>query len=153
MDWLMFASWSSATPAPLAPSSRINSSRARRERTSAYSATTKNALIAIRTAVRMSLRPFTPGRRSPTRHHAGWESPIRDDARGGGPGGPSYLEVVLRRRSSLADPTTVARAMVGRPRRSAWHSGELVELPGEGEVGRGETALRVRGECQADLVP
>ena len=43
---LMFPSWSSASAAPRAPSSRISSSRALRERTSAYSAITKNALIA-----------------------------------------------------------------------------------------------------------
>ncbi len=64
---LMFPSCSSASPAPRSPSSRISSRRARRERTRAYSAMTKNALIAIRTAARVSLRPFTPGRRSPAR--------------------------------------------------------------------------------------
>ena len=56
------SSCSSASAAPLTPSSRISSRRARRERTSAYSAITKNALIATRTAAKMSFRPFTPER-------------------------------------------------------------------------------------------
>ena len=58
---LMFASWPSASPAPRCPSSRITSSRARRERTSAYSAITKNAFSAISTAVKRSFRPLTRG--------------------------------------------------------------------------------------------
>jgi hypothetical protein len=56
---LMLASWLRANPAPRWPSSRITSRRARRARISAYSAITKNALTAIRTAVKRSFRPLT----------------------------------------------------------------------------------------------
>jgi len=58
---LMFASCVSARRAPLTPSSRISSRRARRERTSAYSAITKNALMATRTAAMISFSAFTRG--------------------------------------------------------------------------------------------
>ena len=59
---LMFSSWLSASAAPRAPSSAITSRRARRERTRAYSAMTKKALIATSTAARISATTFTPRR-------------------------------------------------------------------------------------------
>src|ERR1700722_9241888 len=89
---LMRSSWLRASAAPREPSSRITSRRARLERTSAYSAATKNALIAIKTTASMSLSPFTPDRR---------------------PSGPIYFEEVFLLRSSIADGTTVAGALVG----------------------------------------
>ena len=57
---LIDPSCSSARREPLSPSSRITSRRARRERTSAYSAITKKALTATSTAARISSRTFTP---------------------------------------------------------------------------------------------
>src|SRR4029077_19028927 len=110
----MFASCASASAAPLAPSSRITSRRARRERTSAYSAITKNALIAISSAVRVSVRPFTPAGQSVGRADARRVGAVQDDAGVRGPSGPSYFGEVLRRRSSLADLPNLARASVGR---------------------------------------
>ncbi len=89
---LMRSSWLSASAAPREPSSRMSSKRARLERTSAYSAATKKPLIAIRTTASMSLSPFTPDRR---------------------PSGPIYFEEVFLLRSSIADGTTVAGALVG----------------------------------------
>src|ERR1700730_7265676 len=149
---LMFPSCSSARFAPFWPSSRISSSRARRERTSAYSAITKNALIAISTAVRMSLRPFTPARRSP----AGRLEPEGGSNREGravcGPSGPRYFGEDLRRRSLLADLPTVARAMAGSDAAGPG-SGGTVDLARQLKVGVGEPALGVGGERQADLVP
>src|SRR5450759_556853 len=150
---LMFPSCSSASPAPFMRCSRMISRRALRERTSAYSAITKNALIATRTAVKMSFRPFTPARRPATRHGTRRGCPSRDDGSGGGPLGPSYLGVDLLRRSSVADPSKVARAMVGRATPAPARSGELVDPAGELEVGGGEAALRVGAERQAHLVP
>src|SRR5216683_2746275 len=148
---LMFASWLSASAAPLAPSSRRTSSCARRERTSAYSAITKNALIATRSAAMMSLSPFTRDRRFP--------APLGRPPRGcgrdklvGGRSGPCYFGEDLRRRSSLADRSTVARARVGRTA-CAPGSGRPVDLAGQAKVGVREAPFGVGRERQADLVP
>ena len=56
---LTFPSCSSASRAPRRPPRQHLPGGARRERTSAYSAITKNALTATSSAVRMSLSPFT----------------------------------------------------------------------------------------------
>ncbi len=68
---LTFPSWCSASAAPFAPSSRSSSSRARLERTSAYSAITKKAFSAISSAAMISLSPFTRSLRPSARPRAG----------------------------------------------------------------------------------
>ncbi len=89
---------------PSAPSSRITSRRARRERTSAYSAITKNALTPTRTAARISFRPFTERAASLSAARGLSRCPGRSGsgrALGAGrPAGRRYFEEVLRRRSS-----------------------------------------------------
>src|SRR5262249_48159297 len=84
----------------------------RRERTSAYSAITKNAFTATSTAARVSLSPFTPQRRSKRREDALGARPARVERGAPGPSGPCYFEEVLRRRSSHPDPPKVASESV-----------------------------------------
>ena len=152
---LTFASCSSASAAPLAPSSRISSRRARRERTSAYSAITKNALIAISSAARMSFRPFT---RVPAIPDARRRPACGPDAATVGAGGPSRATLLRGRSSSssfivLSTRSTVARAMVGREA-GALRSGEARRSrAASAKSASVRPPCGVRGERQAHLVP
>ena len=141
-------------PRPSAPSSRITSRRARRERTSAYSAITKNALTAISTAVRISFRPFTRDRRSPTRARATSRCPDRCRSAHARPVGATLLRgrffVVVHRagrrvNGSKGDGRTrgpPALAQARRSIRAASSKSASVRPP-----------CGVRRQRQADLVP
>src|SRR5437588_1624783 len=134
----------SASRAPRAPSSASASSRARLERTSAYSPITKNALTRTSSPVRMMNRAFTGG-----------ESPAAPAL--GRPRAPSSVEspssvscyFEMGRRRSCSDGKTVAAAPpgAGRP------LGESVDALGELEVRLGEPTGRVVGDREPDLVP
>src|SRR6202040_2226269 len=103
----------------------------------------KNALTATRSAAMMSLSAFTRGRRSPARLRRLRLGCGRDEL-GAGPRAPCYFEEDLRRRSSLADRSTVARAWVGRAA-CLQGSGCPVDLAGQAKVRVGQSPLRVCG--------
>src|SRR4051794_17074048 len=122
------SSMCSVSGAPRTPSSSIASRRWRRERTNEYSATTKNALNAIRTAVAKSARAVTLGAR-----------PARDYFGG------------CRRRSCRS---TGGRYQRGYPERARPAPAlELVDGRRELMVVLGHAALAVRRERQRDVVP
>src|SRR4029077_9244150 len=83
----------------------------------AYSETTKNALIAIKSAVRISSTAFTRACGTGRAVDACDEIAAGRDGRAGGPSGPSYFAEVLLLRSSLADVPKVARGGGGSPAR------------------------------------
>src|SRR5579863_361038 len=134
----MRSSWLSASVAPRRFCSRMTSSRALRERTSAYSAITKNALTATSRAARISFSPVTPDR---------GEQPAEPPP--GSAIGRCYFGEVRLRRSSAADALTVAGGAVA----GGASSTQPVDPQGEREVGVGEASLRVSRELEAHLVP
>src|SRR5690242_19002479 len=136
---LTLSSCASDWAAPHSPSSRMISNRERRERTRAYSATTKNALIPTSSAAYMSLRPFTPGGLPRGSRRAARLGPLQS-VRRARPLRPRYFAEDRRRRSSrsLTRQRYQARWSEGRDRTAV--SGEPVDLLCEREVGVGEPA-------------
>src|SRR3954466_7288282 len=130
-DSLMSSIWWTASAAPLRPCAASCSSFALRARTSAYSAMTKNAFSASRSAVR--------GRRG---------------ARGGGAGGGRRGAPATRPPAATSGRVVVHRdGDRGKPTRRRGASPERVDALRHVEVALGQAALAVRRQRQPDLVP
>ena len=131
------------------PSSRISSRRARRERTSAYSAITKNALIATSSAARMSSSAFT--RSASPRASAQLASGRRVRR----PRGrwPRYFGRGSSSSSSDADGPTVASGSVGSERARRGAQAARRSRAASSKSASREAALGVGGERQPHLVP
>src|SRR5579884_4205822 len=140
--------WRKASCAPRRPSSASASRRAREERTSAYSAMTKNELTSTSSAVRTMSSALTPpsawGPRAPP---AIWRpgalpaarrprAPSSSCAPCGPP--PVWCYFGMGRRRSFSDAGTVAAASRA--------SDERVDLARQREVGLGDPARRVRAQ-------